>query len=1291
MIKKARGRFAAMAATYSLGVFNDNFFKQAAMLIAVGAGLVRYQGYATVIFTLPYLLFAAQVGWVSDRFAKRHVVISSKVVELVAMLIGAAGMLTGNWFLIFTMIAVMGMQSSIFSPALNGSIPELYPAAYVVRANAILKVTVTGSILAGFALAGAALDRSGQILAFPAGRMAVALAVVSAALVGVVISLGVPHRPAAAPRMRFPWRGPLDTLKTLAGVRSDKLLTIAVTVNTLFWFIASLQILLLNPMGLQQLGMSEGRTSLLITAELLGVAAGGLIAGRIAYGRRWYGVLPPASMVLGVLMCFMGLLPLVPTGARGVTAFALLVVMGMAGGALLVPVESFIQVRPRADIKGSVIAAANFAVFTGILLSGPASNFLNERVQPTTGFFICGLFMLAVSLWLTYVWNISRSRRHPLVRAIVRRGDALFDLFLRIFVKCALALRYRVKVDGLDEVASRGTSGILFLPNHPAFIDPFIVLSILGRDFRPASLADKDQIDRFFIRRLAGRAGARPIPDASRYPDAAEKIEQALRECIEGLKAGENLLFYPAGHLVRSRYEDLGGKSALEKIVREVPDVRIVLVRTRGLWGSIFSRARGRAPVVTECLRKAAWSLLASFIFFAPKRRVTVELREPNDFPRHGSRQQMNRYLENFYNDDAPPNTYVPYTLWERGGPRAMPEPATPGRHADLSTVSATVRETVRSQLEEMTGMADFDESSRLGRDLGLDSLAIVDLVTWLEQEFAGVQIAPDALETVGDVMLAAAGLAGAVADGAVERPGARWFEAGQEGAVDGATITEAFLVRAAAAPGRAIVADQRSGVKTYLDLITGIMIFRKRLQQEPGRYMGIMLPASVAADIVYLAVLFAGKTPVMLNWTTGRRGMNHAVDMLDIDTIITAGALIERIEFQQGSLGALKRRMLFLEEFVKTLSPIAKLRAWLAARLSWRALRHAEVSKTAVILFTSGSESTPKAVPLSHENILANIRDVLSVIDVRGDDSMAGIFPPFHSYGLTCTMILPLVSGLRVFHHPNPTDGPMIARLVEAYRATLLLGTPSFLRGIVRRGGADLSSLRLIVTGAEKCPKSLYKALQERCPAAIVIEGYGASECSPVISVNDPAAPVPFTIGRVLPSLEYVILSPESKKPVKPGEEGVLMVRGESVFDGYLDYEGPSPFVEYDGRQWYSTGDIVRERNGVLEFAGRLKRFAKVGGEMISLPAIEEVIAERFVPDDAQEPQVAVEAFERDERPRIVLFATIDIERSAANNALREEGFSALHSIHRVVRVDELPLLGTGKTDYRSLADLLD
>jgi long-chain-fatty-acid--[acyl-carrier-protein] ligase len=382
---------------------------------------------------------------------------------------------------------------------------------------------------------------------------------------------------------------------------------------------------------------------------------------------------------------------------------------------------------------------------------------------------------------------------------------------------------------------------------------------------------------------------------------------------------------------------------------------------------------------------------------------------------------------------------------------------------------------------------------------------------------------------------------------------------------------------------------------------------------------------------------------------------------------------------------------LVLLDEVGKGISLSTKLLAAFKARFNWSELENMQPVEPAAVLFTSGSESHPKAVPLTHGNILANIRDISQAIHFQQDERVLGCLPPFHAFGLTTTTILPLLLGLRVVYHPNPTEGRMLARIIEAYHATLLVGTPTFLGGILRLAeDRHLESLRVVVSGAEKCPDAIYATLARRWPKTIVLEGYGITECSPVVSVNREEDPRTGTVGKPLVSVEWAIVDLETRRRVEPGEPGMLLVRGPSVFSGYLNPDVESPFETFEGRSWYRTGDLVRQDHGVLVFAGRLKRFVKLGGEMVSLPAIEEALSFRFQGEEETEPILAVEASEEELNPDLVLFSVAGIPRDEANAAIREAGLSALHNIRVVRKIEQIPTLGTGKTDYQALKALL-
>jgi len=869
--------------------------------------------------------------------------------------------------------------------------------------------------------------------------------------------------------------------------------------------------------------------------------------------------------------------------------------------------------------------------------------------------------------------------------------------FVLFIARLLLRLRYRIEVSGLEEVRSGGRKRILFLSSHPALIDPVMLTALLYRDFGPRSLADEWQISRPLLGGIVRKFGVRALPNLERRGATdLEATREALRETIEGLRGSENLLLYPAGRLKRARLEEIGATSGVEAIVKDVPGLRVVLVRQNGLWGSSFSFGfSGHPPHFVASLFRALMYLLGNGLFFMPRRRVTIQFVEPADFPREAGRLAINRYLEVFFNAGAWANTWVPYGFWQRGGSRERPDPEHTKGTGEAASVPAGTRRLVLDHLAVVAGKRDPGETERLGADLGMDSLMIAELVGWVEKEFGFSVGTPESLRTVADVLMAATGAGISAREMDLNPPGARWFQRarGTEtlASPEGATITEVFLKQAAAHPSRVVLADQMSGERSYRDLVAAVILLKPVLEKMPGPTVGIMMPASVGAAAFYLACLFAGKTPVMINWTTGSRFLKHSLDLLGVRRVVTARALLSKLQSLGTDLSGIEDRFVFAEEIRAGMTPVGKLIALVKSRVSWRDLRRAHPPAEAMILFTSGSESLPKAVPLSHGNILANIRDIPRMVTLSESDALLGMLPPFHSFGIVVTTIMPLCLGLRTVFHANPTEASILAKIIESYGVTVMVGTPTFLAGILRAAGdGQLRSLRIAVTGAETCPHELVESLGRRCPDLKVIEGYGITECSPVVAANPESALNPSSIGSLLPSVEGAIVNQETGERVSPGKAGILLVRGPSIFSGYLNYDGPSPFVMFEGRQWYRTGDLIRQgEDGALFFEGRLSRFVKLGGEMISLPAIESVLSSHFPLEGNDGPVIAVDAIGSGDKAEIVLYACRQTDRDQVNGWLRAAGMSPLHNVRQVIRVDSIPVLGTGKTDYRSLKAL--
>ncbi len=418
-IRAARRPFAAMVGSYSLGVFNDNFFKQAVIFLALMASrngngmLEQLPGLATVLFILPFMLLAAPAGYLADRFPKRTIVIACKVAELLAMIVGAIAVWQQSWWLMLAMIAFMGCAMTAFSPALNGMVPELYPARHVLKANSFLKMSTTSSILLGSVLAGVALNWSRPMLGVPLGWILVGAAVLVVAIVGLIVSPLTPARPAANPKAPFPWSGPIDTVKVLYGLKSDHTLRAVVWLDAYVWFVAALQVLLVVQIGVIQFGMNTLQSSYLTVAVLVGVGAGGLLAGRLVH-ERWLHSLGMWLAVLAFAMTPIFLVPQVPAvwaplgisvPLRLAALCALLVMAGLGGGLVLVPLEAFIQARPAHEHKGQIIAAANFAAFAMMGVAGLVYSGLDHmRVPPTAS--MAFLTLPTIALGLLWRWAL---------------------------------------------------------------------------------------------------------------------------------------------------------------------------------------------------------------------------------------------------------------------------------------------------------------------------------------------------------------------------------------------------------------------------------------------------------------------------------------------------------------------------------------------------------------------------------------------------------------------------------------------------------------------------------------------------------------------------------------------------------------------------------------------------------------------------------------------------------------------------------------------------------------------
>jgi len=862
---------------------------------------------------------------------------------------------------------------------------------------------------------------------------------------------------------------------------------------------------------------------------------------------------------------------------------------------------------------------------------------------------------------------------------------------LYFMLRRLLHRRYEVEVKGLEKLEALD-GPILVWPNHPAYVDPPTVLSHLrfGKSLRPLVFTDTYRSWLFYP--IMKIIDAYEVPNLKSHSrDAHAKTTELIDKVAGELKQGQNFLIYPSGRLQRQGYEVVGGSRIAYELLERVENVNVVLVRTRGLWGSRFGCAQaGDVPdLARNSLASLGW-ILAGLVFFLLKRKVTLEVVpvDRDSLPLE-SKSALNRHLEAFYNADGGEEPkYVPYS--HVFGPRDFDFDAVQTKlDVDVSEIAPDVVAEVYGMLEERLDRKLEESEKEPGTtldEIGLDSLERMDLALELERHFGFRSDHVPA--TVGELCLLAAGKASSEEE-PLKVPD-HWDDTRHSTTdhpeVLAETIAEAFVRRALKNPSNPAAADPLSGCLSYRKLLIGATLLSKRIAKLDGQAVGVMLPASVAADSVLLAASIAGKLPVMLNWTTGPAGLRHATEKLEVKQVITSRRFMDRLGVEMDGV-----EMFYLEDVRDEISTLEKLKTLVATYVApgsfLRNLPQPNVDDSAVVLFTSGSESLPKAVPLSHKNLIANMRGGIDHMDFHRSDTLLGFLPPFHSFGLTATSLMPILAGIRVVHHADPTDARMLARIIAAYKPTLMFATPTFLQYIISNSEpGEIESLRLVLVGAEKCPPALYERTMEILPELDLLEGYGITECSPVVSGNRPGNNKPGTIGLSINCVETIVVHPETHEPMPQGETGLLLIRGDSVFNGYYKHDKPQPFVEVAGHQWYNSGDLVsKDEDGFIEFRGRMKRFLKIGGEMVSLPALEAPLAEKF-PADEEGPKVAVEGIEQDGGRCIVLFTTEEITLREANGCLKEAGFHGIMRLDDVRQVEEIPVLGTGKTNYREL-----
>ncbi|UFH60278.1 acyl-[ACP]--phospholipid O-acyltransferase [Sulfurovum mangrovi] len=520
-------------------------------------------------------------------------------------------------------------------------------------------------------------------------------------------------------------------------------------------------------------------------------------------------------------------------------------------------------------------------------------------------------------------------------------------------------------------------------------------------------------------------------------------------------------------------------------------------------------------------------------------------------------------------------------------------------------------------------------------------------------------------------------------------------------------SLQEAWINSAKEVGNRLSMADSTGIEVSGHKFITGTLMIAGALKPmlRDTQNVGLLLPTAVGGSMGNMALLSLGKTVVNLNYSSGEESLKHALMIADITHVVASRQFVAKLKAKGFDLTELLSsvEVIYLEDIKGQMSKARGLLTLLTAKflpaslLRLLFIKKAKAEDTAAILFSSGSEGTPKGIELTHKNMMGNIKQITTLLNPNDDDVMLGTLPIFHSFGLTVTTLLPLIEGIPVAAHPDPTDGFGIGKMAAKYEATMLFATATFFRLYTRNKKLSplmFSHLRMAVAGAEKLPNEIRDAFKQKFGHDIY-EGYGATETTPVASVNIPDVLMQDswkvqtgnkagTVGLPLPGSSFKIVDPESFEALPTGEEGMILIGGTQIMKGYIGQPEKSASVikEIDGIRWYVTGDKGRlDGDGFLTIVDRYSRFAKIGGEMVSLGLVEREINGLLGEND----QIAIAAVPDEKKgEKLVLLLEGEMELEELKAQIKGLEMNPLFVPSAYFKVEELPKLGTGKADFK-------
>ena len=877
-----------------------------------------------------------------------------------------------------------------------------------------------------------------------------------------------------------------------------------------------------------------------------------------------------------------------------------------------------------------------------------------------------------------------------------------------------LKTRYRFTIEWFEDIDSK--KQYLVMPNHQALVDPQIVFSIVWKKISLSPVVTEKFYNLPVLNSIFRMIWAVSMVDVSnRKNSSIDEIKEVFKSIELWILDKKNILIYPAWQLYSQWYEVIRWKKTAYNLVKFIPeDVEILVIRTTGLWWSIWSKAWiWDTPNFIGTFLKSIYIVLVNFIFFVPKRDIkikienlTEKLKESKDL------NEFNSILENYYNENwnESLNYKKHYFYFNDVTNKKLPVikwSVEDIKEIDASLVPSEVLEKIIKKISEIKSIQEgkININSNLVIDLFFDSLDISEIKSYIQINFTNPSN-PSILDlkTVWDLCYMAIWKSSSVE----EIKPCNWSEINDwniniydilqknitklwENTNILTLFKEIFLKN----KSDSFVYDNIFWLQTKKDFLLKAFLISSYIKQIKWNNIWVMLPSVSSSSLIIISIYLAWKVPVMLNWTVWETSLLHCVKFADIDFILTSKNFYEKIKNPWTE--NLKDKYIFLEVLLKNIDIKSKIKALISSIIF--NIPKVKSSDIAVILFTSWSESLPKAVSLTHKNLIYDIPCSIKDFTINKSDILLWFLPPFHSFWFTINTIMPLITWLRVAYTPDPNDSKTVANLIKHTNSSLITSTPTFLKMILSVADKnDLETIKYVVVWAEKCQESLFETFKNYCPNWEIIEWYWITECSPVISINPPWKSKKWSVWLPIYWSDIKIVSLVDNTILETNKEGMIYFAWDNVFTWYLDKNLESPIWELpiDSEKWwdkhklyYKTWDLwYLDDDWYLYITWRLKRFVKIAWEMISLPFIETILNKKYWSDT--ELKIAIEANEKDWNVKIVLFSVDDLILDEVSLYLRENWVSNLVKISEIIKLENIPVLWTWKIDYKILKTMV-